>query len=188
MKNVFLFLFFILYVLLIFSFDSFLIQAIFLLINIVLLLVTKISLLHAFYNIRSLSFFIFLTAIINVFLGSINEAILITIRLILVCNITYIFKTSLGTSALLDTISKIFTPLKFIGISSKDISLIINIAITFIPNLVRDFYEIQNLLLSKGVKKYSLQYIKYSFKILFNSVFKRTNSLELCLKSKGYVE
>jgi len=188
MKNVFWFLIFISYIVVIFLVSNYIALLVFFLINLCLLFITKTSIVKAIYNIYSLSFFIFLTAIINVFLGDLNEALLVSIRLILVCNITYIFKSALGISNLISIIEKLFTPLKFVGISPRDMSLIINIGITFIPNLFRDLKEIEYSLLSKGVKKYSIKYIKYSFKILFGSIFKRTNEIELSLLSKGYVE
>lgn len=188
MKNVFLFLIFISYILAIFLVNSYIALLVFFFINIILLFLTKTSVIKSLLNLYSLSFIIFITAIVNVFLGDFNEALSVSIKLILVCNITYIFKSAFGTSNLITTIEKIFIPFRFIGISPKDISLIINIGITFIPDLLRDFKDIRNCLLSKGVKKYSITYIQFSFKILFNSIFKRTNEIEFSLLSKGYME
>jgi len=81
-----------------------------------------------------------------------------------------------------------FTPLKIFKISPTDISLLINIAITFIPIFLREIEQSVLSLQNKGLKRYSIDNIKYTFKFLLTSIFKKTNSIELTLKNKNYIE
>ncbi len=187
MLNFILFLIFIIYVLFIFAIQNLVLAIIILLINFIIMISFKVSLKKAFTNLLFLMPFILITGIFNLFFGSLFEAFLITFKLILVCNITYIFKAIVGTTNIIKAIETLFFPLKIFGISPTDISLIINIAITFIPTLIRDFNETRNALKAKSCTSF-LSSIKYTFKILLTSIFKRTNDLEIALKAKGFSE
>ena len=63
----------------------------------------------------------------------------------------------------------------------------INIAITFIPVIFRELEQTSLALKNKGVKPYSIISIKYACKLLVISIFKKTNDIELTLKSKNYI-
>lgn len=182
------FIFFITYVYIIFTFKSFSYIFIALTANIIILLLCKLSFKKAFLNILKLMPFIIFTAVLNLLFSDIREMFLIALKLTVVCNVTFIYKNAVGVTAIIETIEKIFLPLKFIGISPKDISLIINIAFTSIPIFLREIKDIQNALISKGIKRYSISNIKYSSKLILISLFKKTNDLELSLKAKGVTE
>ena len=188
MLNLFLFITFLAYVFFIFATNNIIFQLIVLFINIILILVFRIPIKKTFINLLFLMPFILITSLFNLIFGTLNECLLITLKLILVCNITYIFKSSFGTTNILNSIEVLFSPLKLLGISPKDISLIINIALTFIPTLIRDLEQIKYCLKIKGSNKLSINNIKYTFKILLTSIFKKTNYMELSLKSKGFSE
>lgn len=94
----------------------------------------------------------------------------------------------MGTTNILISLEKLFTPLKIFGISPTDISLLINIAITFIPIFLKEIEQSMISLQNKGLKRYSIANMKYTLKFLLISIFKKTNSIELTLKSKNYIE
>lgn len=161
------------------------------LLNITLMLLLKVPKLKALKNIYFLSFFIAFTAVINFFVADANTAILIAIRLILVCNFTYTFTFIFSPMELAKGIEILCFPLKIFGMNPKDISLIINIALTFIPILSNEFTQIRYALKAKGVNLTGInkmKSIKYIMKPLLYGIFKRTNDLEYALKSKGYTE
>lgn len=187
MLNLVLFLIFIFYVFFIFATQNLIFEILVLLINFILMISFKVSLRKAFTNLLFLMPFILITGIFNLFFGSLFEALFITFKLILVCNITYIFKDVAGTTNIIKAIETLFSPLKIFGISPTDISLIVNIALTFIPTLIRDLSEIKYALKAKGCTDFFTN-IKYTFKIILTSIFKKTNNLELTLKAKGFSE
>ena len=182
------FILFITYVFIIFTFKSFYLIFIAFIINIVLLIACRLSIKKVLLNILNLMPFIVFTAILNLLFSNTTEMFLIALKLIIVCNITFIYKNHFGISSIIETIKKIFSPFKFIGISSNDLSLIINIAFISIPIFLKEIKDIQNSLISKGIKKYSISNIKYLSKLILISLFKKTNDFELSLKAKGVTE
>ena len=157
--------------------------------NILLLLALKISPKLAINNILSVGIFILFTVSINIMFGDFSGAILIGIRLILVCNMTYIFKYVLSPIQLADSIELLLLPLRIFKINTKDISLMINIAIAFIPILSDEFLQIKYALNAKGISFRNVHIIRnlqLVLKPLIISIFKRTSQIEYALKAKGY--
>jgi len=188
MKNCILLLLFIAYTTSIFFINNNYALAIFFIINIALIFVLKISIKRTLENLYKFSFIVFITFLFNILFGYYVDAILISIRLILVCNISFIFAYKMGFCKIVTALETLFTPLKFIGISPSDLSLMINIAITSIPIFIRDINQTLFAMQSKGLKKYSFASLKYATKILLYSLFKKTNDFELTLKVKNYIE
>lgn len=188
MIDLILFITFLIYAFLIFAINNITIQAIFLILNIVLMFCLKIPFKKAISNILFLTPFIIITSIINLFFGEPFKALLIAYKLIIVCNITFIFKYSFGTTRIIKTIELLFSPLKIFGINPSDLSLIINIAIIFIPTILQELTQIRNSLASKACKISSIQGLKCTSKIILTSIFKKTNDMELALKAKGFSE
>jgi len=103
---------------------------------------------------------------------------------------TYIFKFILSASNLAEAIKLLLTPLKIFEINPEDISLLINIAIAFMPILFREFTQIKYALKAKGVCFKHTHFIKNTaliIKILLVSVFQKTYQLEYTIKEKGYM-
>ncbi|MCX4303423.1 MAG: hypothetical protein K1W33_07180 [Clostridia bacterium] len=188
MKNLILLLMFILYTTSIFFVSNWIALLGFLIINLILIIALKIPFSRVLNNLYKITFIVAITFIFNILFGYLKEAILISVRLYLVCNITFIFTYKMGTTNILISLEKLFTPLKIFKISPTDISLLINIAITFIPIFLREIEQSVLSLQNKGLKRYSIDNIKYTFKFLLTSIFKKTNSIELTLKNKNYIE
>lgn len=179
------------YTIAVFFIENYIALSIIAILNIILMILFKVPKLKALKNIYFLSFFIIFTAIINFLVSDINTAILIAVRLILVCNFTYTFKTIFSPMELAKAIEILLFPLKIFGINPKDISLIINIALTFIPILSNEFTQIKYALKSRGIEMSGInkiKSIKYMMKPLLYGIFRRTNEVEYALKSKGYAE
>ena len=94
----------------------------------------------------------------------------------------------MGTTNILISLEKLFTPLKILGISPTALTLLITIAITAIPIFLREIEQSSLALQNKGLKRYSISSIKYTLKFLLVSIFRKTNSIEITLKSKNYIE
>ena len=160
-------------------------------INIILIMVLKIEAKKIIKNILQMMPFIILTAIINLLFQDIIDATYVLIRLILVCNMTYIFSRVMTITKFALVLEKLFIPLKLFKIDPKDISLIVLIGITFIPILRNELMQIKYSLKSKGMNTNNLSFLKnlhLFFKPFFVSLLQRTSQIEMALKSKAYVE
>ncbi len=179
------------YTVLIFFISNYLILGIIAICNIVLMILFKVPKLKALKNIYFLSFFILFTAVINYFLVDMQTALLIIVRLILVCNFTYTYQYILSATELSKAIEILCFPLKLISINPKDVSLIISIAITFVPILSNEFVQTKYALKAKGLSKQNnsiTKRLQYTLKPILYSILRRTGEVEYSLKSKGYTE
>lgn len=187
--NIIKFIFFLLYIISIFFIKNNIALIGALIINIILILIYKINLKKLLNSLSKISIFVLITALINVFVVDINYAILIGIKLILVCSITYIFSTTLSYMEFATVIEILSYPLKLIGVNPKDIGLLITIALSFIPILKEELSRIKYVLLVKGFKINTINILKNTniiFKPLFVSIMERINEIEYSLKAKGY--
>ena len=189
MKNIIKCILFLIYVIGIFFVNSYIALGIITLFNIVLIILTKINIKKACMNLIKLLPFILFTSVINYILIDIQSAILITIRLILVCNISYIFSKTITYLEFANVIEIVFYPLKIFKVNPEDISLIVIIALSFMPIMKDELLQMKNVLKVKGIKITRINLIKninLIFKPFFVSVLKRINEIEMSLKSKAY--
>ena len=80
----------------------------------------------------------------------------------------------------------LLTPLKLFKVDTESITISINLAINFLPILLKEITEIRYSLTSKGIREYSLKSFYYSIKVLIPKLFKRVNEINYSLISKGY--
>ena len=188
MLNLFYFLIFIIYIVLIFCLKNIKLLAILFLLQLTFYFSKKIKFRKLLSSISMLLPFILLTFIFNLFFDTIYNSLLVLVKLILVCITTFNYKEYFGTLNIVNAISKLLAPFQFFGISSYDISLIINISLTFIPNFIKEYKQISLALKAKGFKLHSTKTLKIISKLLLISTLKKTNQLEFTLKSKAYIE
>ena len=190
MKYTIRFILFIIYTALIFCINDYRIIGIIAIINLILMIIGKIRLVEAGKNLIKLLPFIILVVLINVILASTQAAILIGIRLALVCNVTYTFTRNFTPGQLSSSIENLLTPLKLFKVNTKDIGIMISIAVAFIPILRDEAEKIKNSLKSKGFDTNGISMIKNINLLLVPlivSILKRVNHIENALKSKAYV-
>ncbi|MBE5820074.1 MAG: hypothetical protein E7310_04615 [Clostridiales bacterium] len=187
MKNLLKFLLFIIYTLVIFLTSKWEILLLELIINILVMLIVRVSVKGALKNLLNVSVFIVITAIANIFIVHFEYAFLIGARLVLVCNITYSFSKVLSYFEFAKVIEKLFTPLKLFKVNPEDISLIICIAIAFLPILKDEFIQLKRVIKVKG---YTLKISNCGIilKPFFISLFERINEVSYSLKAKAYAE
>ena len=175
----------------VFFIDNYLVLGIIEISEVLLIIVLKVKKVNMLKTMLYLLPFIVFTGLINYILVDLNVALLITVRLYLVCIFTYIYKTILTPIEISEAIQNICYPLKLIGINPKDISLIVSIGIAFVPIIQNELKQITYALKLKGVNLKSFHIIKnlqYILKPLLCSTLRRTNELEYALKLKGYTE
>lgn len=175
----------------VFFINNYLVLGIIAISEVLLIIVLKVKKVNMLKTMLYLLPFIVFTGLINYILVDLNVALLITVRLYLVCIFTYIYKTILTPIEISEAIQNICYPLKLIGINPKDISLIVSIGIAFVPIIQNELRQITYALKLKGVNLKSFHIIKnlqYILKPLLCSTLRRTNELEYALKLKGYTE
>lgn len=187
MKNVIIFLGFILYATLIFFINCNILLGMVLLINFLLLLICKIKPIDAIENIGKLLPFILLTVVINCILANYQYAFLIAIKLILVCNITYIYAQIITVRNLANTIKNLCMPLKLVKVDLEDIELLVCISLSMIPILRQEYGQLKEACLAKGMKM-NIKNMKPVLTKLMISVMKRVNRIEESMIEKGYGE
>lgn len=138
MKNVIKMLVFIIYTILLFWVNDFKILLCTILLQIALMLICKISIKDALRSLLYLMPFIIFTIIINILVMEKKEAFFIGIRLIIVCNITYIYGKTTTAREISKTIENLLYPLKIFKVNTRNIGIIISIAITLIPMLYQE--------------------------------------------------
>ena len=102
---------------------------------------------------------------------------------------SYIFSKITTYIEFAEIIEKIFYPLKIFKINPKDISLIVTIALSFLPIMKDELFQMKNILKVKGINNTKINLVKNMnliFKPFFVSVLQRVNEIEYSLKSKGY--
>jgi len=188
------FILFLIYTVLIFFVENFYILGILLIINIILLIKSNLrdtlnALKQLFFLLIKLMPFILFTSIINAIINNISSGILIGIRIILVCQSTYIFTSKMTIQKLQYVIENILKPLKIIKINSKEIAIIVCIGIAFIPIMQKELQELKNSLKAKGFKPNFKNFISKPNYILLpfiTKVIKKVGEIEISLMSKGY--
>lgn len=184
------FLLFLAYTILIFFIKNYFLLGIIAIINIILMIISKESIKKLLLTIFKLIPIILFTSSINIIMGDINSGILIGIRLILVCNITYIFSKKMTMQKLQYCTEKILKPLKIIKINSREIGIIVCIGIAFMPIIQKEMQEIKYALKAKGYNLNFKNVIKkpnYILAPLITGIIKRINDIEASLLSKGYI-
>ena len=183
------FVLFLMYTVLIFFIKDYFLLGIFFVINILLMIILKQKLKKALMVVLKIIPFIIFTAGINMIISGISYGILIGIRLILVCNITYIFSKKMTPHKLKYVIETLLKPLKIININSKEVGIIVCIGLTFIPIIQKEITELKYSLKSKGCNpnlKNIIRKPNYILVPLITSIIKRIGEIENSLYSKGY--
>ena len=191
MKNLIKFTLFLIYTVGIFFIKNYIILGIIAIFNIIVMLTIKINIKTAINNLIKLLPFILFTIVINILFADLNFGILIGIRLILVCNLSYIFSKTMTYTEFGDVIEKLMYPFKIFGVNPKEVSLVITIALSFMPIMKNEFEQMKNVLKVKGIKPTNFNLLKnlsLIFKPFFVSVLQRLNEIEMSLKAKGWQE
>lgn len=185
MKKVTQFLLFLIYATVIFIIPNSILILVPLVINIILLIVTKTSLKNAIKNLAKFLPFVLLTFVINCWLDTYINAIWMAIKLLLVCNITYIYSRTTTTSEIAQTVEKVCTPLKIFKINPEEIKILVAISLSMIPILKREVIEIKEACKAKNIK-FNIKNIKIILSKLLTSFLKRVSQIDEALIEKGY--
>lgn len=187
MKNLVKLLSFILYVSIIFFVENNILLLLIVLINVVITINSAIKIKVINKDMKTFLPIVLFTFVINSLTINIKLGIKISLKLLLICNTTCIFSKNMRYIELADAIEKLFYPIKLINMNPKDVSLVVCIALNFIPILKDEIYQMKNALKSKGYK-INLKNSRLLYKMFFNALIRRINDIENALKAKAYQE
>lgn len=155
------------------------------LINILAMLFFKVKLLAAIENIIKLIPFIGITVVVNAILSNYQYAILVAVKLILVCNATYIYAKTTTVRGIAITIKNLCMPLKLLKINPEDIELLVCISLSMLPILKNEYSQLKEACMAKGIDV-NISNMKVILTKLMVSVMKRVNEIEESMLEKGY--
>ena len=177
--NSILFIFLILFSIGLFFINNLMVIVILLLISIILIIVMRIHL----YLYKTFIFLLIINFTINYLLSNLNDALIVTLRLIVMFLVVNIIIKKIGILNLGKIIGTIF--------HSKSVELMITISLSFIPILSKELKNIKN---SLKVKNFNLNLKNVLLKphifvvTYFSILFKRINEMEKVFVSRGIEE
>lgn len=155
-----------------------------------LLLVVEINVkkfLSNFYSILPLLFF---TIIFNViFNGDVLEPLIMGVKILIAWGATNILAQKMPTVVLAGAVANLLYPFKMVGIDVEEITLIITIAISFIPILTKELGSIKNALAAKNFDfnlKNLLTRPHIFISTYINAIFNRIDEIEKSLMAKAF--
>ncbi len=180
---------FIIYSIAIFFVNNLFVLAALFLINLVFLGVIKKDLKKLTVLLKNNVIFITFVFICNLIFMNLEIAFLTSFKLFAVLISTYVINELFTPIKFGQAIYNLLYPLKIFKINIKDISLIITIAITFIPVLTDEAKNIKKALIIKGMKftiKNCLLNPHIYLITYLSSIFKRIDEIEKSLLMKAY--
>lgn len=153
-------------------------------VNLVAILILKISVKKLFLGVFKIMPFVIFTFIVNIILDSFYNAIWIGIKLILVCDITYIYSSVSTVTGIANTIKTICMPLTLFKVNIEEIEVMVVISLSIIRILKKDLLDIMDVCKSKNIKL-NIMNIKYIMSIYLIGIIKRTNQIDEALIAKG---
>ena len=190
MKHMVVFILFLIYTIGIFAIPGYFVILWGISINLICMVMQGTSMKRALDNLYSFMGVILFTGIVNVVVVDFYYGSMIALKLMIVCNMTYIFANSMTNLELAETIANIMSPLKILKVDIDSIKIMICIALSCIPIVKQELTNIRFSLKAKGCKTDSFHLLLQSKWILLpilTSILKRMNEIEHGLKAKAYV-
>ncbi|MCI9177573.1 MAG: hypothetical protein HFJ28_03150 [Clostridia bacterium] len=185
MKSITKFLAFILYATAIFFMPNNAVVFAVLIINLIIMFWAKVNFIKTVKNLLKFVPFVLFTVIINYLLGDKIEALWVGAKLLLVCNITYIYAKTTTVRDLAKAIAMLCTPLKYFKVNVQEIEILVAISISMVPTLKKEYSEVKEACKAKGIQ-FNVKNMKIILQKLFLSTFKRVNEIDEALLEKGY--
>ena len=110
-------------------------------------------------------------------------ALLNASRFVIIATFSFAFASSISTLDIAAGIEGLLFPLRLVGIRTKKVSLLVAIAVTFIPILRQELKNITEAINIKGRRRWT-SYIK--LKVITYQIFYRAQVLGDTLNTKGY--
>lgn len=187
MKNIIKFILFILYTIFLFLIKDVKILILAILLNFIMTLLLKVCLKDMLYSIKILLPFMAITVLFNILLASLQEGILMGVRIMICYHTTYLFSQTMTILQVADTIQKISMPLKLLKVNTKNIGIMISISICMLPILKKEMETLMQTMKAKG-EQVKINNMAILMKPMLISILKKTGQIEKTLLAKAYEE
>lgn len=131
--------------------------------------------------------FVLLTFLFNFWLDNLENALWISYKLIIVCQMTMTYASTTTNLEIATIIQQLCTPLKLFHVDTTDIKILVCIALSLVPTLRRQLFETRLACAAKHMPM-NLRNAKPILARFFASVFARIGQIEASLLAKGYRE
>lgn len=185
MKNIIIFLTFVIYATLIFFIPNNIWILSLAILNLILMIIIKINFKKAIKNLFDFMPFILFTFIFNCILDNYINAIWMAVKLLLVCNTTYIYSRTITVAQLAKTIRAICKPLEIFKVNTEEIEVLVSISLSMIPVLKKEYREVKEACKAKNISL-NIKNIKIILSKMLLSTIKRINEIDDSLVEKGY--
>jgi len=150
--------------------------------QVLLMLLTRCNIWRAVKSMLYALPFIALTFAFNYWLLDLNDSLLFAARLGLVVHLTFILSQKLSVLNFARGIEVLLWPLRIFRLNTRHVSLVMAIAVSFIPVLRDQYIDIRAAMNARGRRRgLSLFMRLFMFKIIY-----RASVLALTLEAKGY--
>ena len=184
MKDIIKFIIFVIYCTAIFFFPNNNSILIFISINLVAMILTYKHIKSIIVGTLKILPFVVLTFIFNCILDEFINAIWISIKLLIVCNMTMTYSKTTTVMGIAETIKALCIPLKLFKINTDEIKMIVCISLSMIPILKKDLTEMKEACRAKGIK-FNVENMKTVLSKFCLSMLIRVNQLDEALIAKG---
>ena len=185
MKNVVIFILFLLYATAIFLIPNNIFLLCPLVINITLWIITKSNVKKTIQNLLKIFPFILFTFLINCWLDTYVNALWMAAKLLLVCNITFLYGQTTTITYVAKTVKKLCTPLRLFRINPEEIEVLVAIALSILPIMKKEYFEVREACKAKDIP-INLKNSKMILSKILMSYLKRVNEIDEALVEKGY--
>ena len=158
--------------------------AIIVLCNIGAIVILKIPIIKIIKKLIKILPYIIVTFFINIIISDINEAIWISIKFLIVCNITYMYSATSTKTTIANTIKTLCKPLVLFNVNIEEIEVMVAISLSIIQVLKKDLLEIKDVYKYKNLKL-NTKNLKHSMSIFLFGTIKRVNQIDEALIAKG---
>ncbi len=197
------------YIVILFTIKSIAVYALFTLFTAVVIMFSQIPLITIAKSVRPMMFFIVFTAIINIFMTP-GDVVLVSYGIITITADGIVLAAKMvlrflfliiGTSmltftteplALTDSIERLLSPFRKIGVPAHELAMMMSIAIRFIPTLLEETEKIMKAQMARGADFESGNILKRSKALipilvpLFISAFRRADDLATAMECRCY--
>jgi len=173
------------------------------------LFASRISLTYLFRSLKPIIWLILLTVLVHVFMTKggnivwewkwitvyeegVRQAILISVRLIVLIVMASLLTLTTSPLDLTDGIERLLQPATRFGFPAHDLAMMMSIALRFIPTLLEEMDKIMKAQMSRGAYFDSGGLVKRTQALvpllipLFVSAFRRAEELALAMEARGY--
>ena len=168
--------------------------------------ISKISLKNIFKGLKPMMFIIALTALLNIFYTQgtpiregwiitwegIDRAVKMMLRITLLITGTFLLTYTTSPMALTDGLEKLFSPLKKLKVPVHEMTLMMSMALRFIPTLIEETDKIMSAQKARGADFETGSLIERAKALLpilvplFVSAFRRADELAIAMESRCY--